>query len=138
MSAVWRRRRAHPLDKKYSKRESKGTGVSLRSTRHGNYNSRHRAARNRYSSMGKLLSVALPPLLGIVFLFFGKQLCNSGIRGRRASVEVAPVGPARKHGWHADVGSFHWTSICGRHSSGRRQVTFSSTTSLRTHDCGSH
>ena len=93
ISAVWRRRCAHPLDKKYSKRESKGTGVSLRCTRHGNYSCRHRAARNRYSSMGKLLSMALPPLLGIGFLFFGEQLCNSGIRGRRASVEVAPLGP---------------------------------------------
>ena len=47
-------------------------------------------------------------------------------------------GPARKHGRHADVRSLHWTSLRGCHSSGRRRVTISSTTSLRTRGCGSH
>ena len=72
------------------------------------------------------------------FLLFGEQLCDSWIRGCGPSIKVATAGPARKHGRHADVRSLHWTSIRGGHSSGRRRLTLSSTTSLRTRDCGSH
>ena len=65
------------------------------------------------------------------FYFLSEQLCDRWIRGCGPSVEVAPVGPARKHGRHADGRSLHWTSIRGGHSSGRRRVTISSTTSRR-------
>ena len=135
---VWRRRCAHHSDKKHSKKDSGGAGVSLRRARHANHGSGHRSARNRYSAMGELLSLALPSILGICFLLFGEQLCDSWIRGCGASVDVAPVGSARKHGRHADVRSLDWTSVRGRHSSGRRRIATSSTTSLRTRDCGSH
>lgn len=134
---VWRRRCAHHLDKKYSQREQAGAGISLRRTRHANHGSCHHSARNRHSAVGELLPVALPTILGIRILLLSEQLCDRWIRGCGASVEVAPVGPPRKHGWHVDVGSLHRTSLRGCHPSGRREVTISSTTSLRTRDCGS-
>ncbi len=138
IAAMWRRRCAHPLDQKHSKRDSRGAGVSLRRARHANHGSRHRSARNRYSAVGELLSLALLSVLGICVLLLGEQLCDRWIRGCGPSIKVATAGPARKHGRHADVRSLHWTSIRGGHSSGRRRVTISSTTSLRTRDCGSH
>ena len=63
--AVWRRRSAHHLDKKYSKRDSEGTGISLRCARHANHVSCHHSARNRHSAVVELLSLALPSILGI-------------------------------------------------------------------------
>jgi len=116
--SVWRRRCAHHLDKKYSNRDSGGSGISLRRTRHTNYGSRHHSARNRHFAVGELLPMALPAVLGILVLLLGEQLCDSWIWRCGASVEVAPARPARKHGWHADVGSFNWTSLRGGHSPG--------------------
>ena len=138
MSAVWRRRRAHSLDKKHSTRDPQGAGVSLRRARHANDGSRHRSARNRYSAVGELLSLALLSVLGICVLLLGEQLCDRWIRGCGPSIKVATAGPARKHGRHADVRSLHWTSIRSGHSSGRRRVTIPSTTSLRIRGCGSY
>ena len=138
MSAVWRRCCAHYLDKKHSTRDPECAGVSMRRARYANDGSGYRSARDRYSAVGELLSLALPSVLGISFLLFGEQLCDSWIWGCGPSVEMAPVGPARKHGRHADVRSIHWTSVRGGHSSGRRRLTLSPATPLLTHDCGSH
>jgi len=138
ISAVWRRRCAHYLDKKHSTRDPQGASVSLRRARHANYGCGHRSARNCYSAVGELLSLALLSVLGICILLLGEQLCDRWIRGCGPSIKVATARAARKHGRHADVRSLHWTSICGGHSSGRRRVTLSPTTSLRTSDCGSH
>jgi hypothetical protein len=77
--AMWQRGCAHHLDKEYSKRDAKGAGVSLRCACDANDRSGHRFTRDRYSSMGKLLSLALPSLLGIGVLFFGEQLCNGRV-----------------------------------------------------------
>ena len=72
------------------------------------------------------------------FYFSASSYATVGYGDVRPSIKVATVGPARKHGRHADVRSLHWSSIRGGHSSGRRRVTISSTTSLRTRGCGSH
>src|SRR5208282_1355480 len=136
ISAVWRRRCAHPLDQKHTKGDSEGAGVSLRSARHANHSSRHRSARNRYSAVGELLSLALPSVLGICVLLLGEQLCDRWIRGCGPSIKVETARAARKHGRHAHVRSLHWTSIRGGHSSGRRRVTISSTTSPQTRESG--
>src|ERR1019366_5594605 len=136
ISAVWRCRCAHYLDKKHPTRDPQGAGVSLRRACHANYGCGHHSARNRYSAVGELLSLALPSVLGICVLLLGEQLCDSWIRGCGPSVKVAPVGPAGKHGWHADVRSLHWTSVCGGYPSGRRRVTISSTTSPQTREFG--
>ena len=78
------------------------------------------------------------PSWGIGVLLFGEQLRDGWIRGCGSSVEVAPVGPARKYGRHADVRSIHRTSVRSGHSSGRRRLALSSTTSLRTRECSLH
>ena len=115
--SVWGRRCAHHLDKKYSKRDS-GAGVSLRRTGHANDGGRDHSARNRHFAVGELLPMALPAVLGILVLLLSEQLCDSWIWRCSASVEVASARAARKHGWHADVGSFHWTALRGGHSLG--------------------
>ena len=112
--------------------------VSLCRARYANHSSCHRTARDRYSAVGELLSLALPSVLGICVLLLGEQLCDGWIRGCGASVKVAPVGTAGKHGWHADVRSLHWTSLRGGYSPGGRQLTVSSTTSPQTHEFGSN
>jgi hypothetical protein len=134
--SVRRRGSADHLDKKHSQRGSEGTGVSLRYAGHANHCSGSSAAWNRYSAVGQLLSMAVPSVLGNCVLFLGEQLCDRGIRRCDPSVEVAPLGPARKHGGYADVGGLDWTSLCGCHSPGRRQVTISSSTSFRTRERG--
>ena len=136
--SVWGRSSTHYLDKKYSKRDSEGAGISLRCARHANHGSGFNAAWNRDSAVGGLLSVALPSVLGIWVLLLGEQLCDSRIRGCGPSIKVATAGPARKHGRHADGGCIHWTFVCGGHSPGRRSVTLSFTTSFRTCRHGAH
>jgi hypothetical protein len=135
IAAVWRRRCAHYLDKKHSTRDPQGAGVSLRRTRYGNYGCGHRSARNRYSVVGELLSLALPSVLGICVLLLGEQLCDRWIRRCDPSIKVATARPARKYGRHADVWSIHWTSVRGCYTSGRRRIAISSTTSLRSREC---
>jgi hypothetical protein len=117
-------------------RQAEGAGFSVRRTRHANYASCHRLTWNRHSAMGWLLQVAMPPLLGIGFLFFGQQLCDCW-RRCNASVEVAPARSARKHGRYADVRGLNWPSVRGCDAFGRQRVAVPSTTPLRVHECES-
>ena len=77
----------------------RGAGVSLRCARHANHGSRHRSARNRYSAVGELLSLALLSVLGICVLLLGEQLCDRWIRGCGPSIKVATVWARSKAWW---------------------------------------
>ena len=49
------------------------------------------------SIVGRLLSLALLPVVGIDFLFLGQQLCHGGLWRRSATVKLANVGAVGEH-----------------------------------------
>ena len=138
LAVCWRRRAYHLVKKCRRKGPSRPSDVPLCRAGHANYGSGHRSARNSHSALGKLLSRALLPILGIRILLLGKQLYHGRIRRCNPPAQVATVGPFREYGGHAYVRNLRGTSIRGDHPSCRRRVRIPSTSSLRTRDCGSH
>jgi hypothetical protein len=78
----------------------------FRSTRTGGatHSCGDRFARSINSVLGRLLSLALPTVVGICCLLLGRQLCHRGVWRRSPAVQLAHVGP---------VGSIMGILMCG-------------------------
>jgi hypothetical protein len=61
--------------------------------------------------VGRLLSLALLPVVGSCFLFLGQQLCHGGLWRRSAAVELADVGTVGEHHRCIDVRNIRERSL---------------------------
>src|SRR5690349_25134059 len=89
-----------------------------------------RFARRTNSILGRLLSLALLIFLGVCSLFFGQQLCHSGLWRGSPAIKLADVGAAREHHRRIDVRNIREPSVCNSHSARQPRFAILSLVSL--------